>query len=68
VDWGAKKEVENHDLEPLGFSKVKGLTYGRGAFYVVEGDEPNPVQVLQFGEVKGTTRAAFLGGWPRSCP
>lgn len=68
VDWGEKQEVERHDLGPLGFSKVKGLTYGRGVFYVVEGDAPNPVQVLRFDEVKGTTRAAFLGGWPRSCP
>ncbi len=68
VDWNRKQEAESHDLEPIGFSKVKGLTYGRGVFYVVEGDAPNSVEVLKFGEVKGTTRAAFIGGWPRSCP
>lgn len=68
VDWSQKQELESHDLGPIGFSKVKGLTYGRGSLYVVEGDRPNPIHVLRFGEVKGTTRAAFLGGWPRSCP
>lgn len=68
LDWDTKQEVERHDLGPIGFTKVKGLTYGRGAFYVVEGEHPNPVQVLKFDEVKGMKRAAFLGGWPRSCP
>jgi hypothetical protein len=68
VDWAQKEERSVYDLQPLGFSKVKGLAYGRSSFFVVEGDAPNPVQVLRFGEVQGLTRATYLGGWPRSCP
>jgi hypothetical protein len=68
VDWRSRQELEVYDLAPLGFSKVKGLAYGRGSFFVVEGDRPNPIQVLRFAQVQGMTRAAFLGGWPYSCP
>ena len=68
VDWSRKEEVERHDLTPIGFSRVKGLALGRGELFVVEGDHPNPVQVLRNAQVQGVTRAAFLGGWPRSCP
>lgn len=68
VDWSRKEQLEVHDLRPLGFSKVKGLAFGRGELFVVEGDPPNPVYVLDYGQVKGATRATFMGGWPRSCP
>lgn len=68
VDWRLGKDLDHWDLHRFGFRKVKGLTYGRGAFYVVEGDHPNPIKVLKFGQVQGLTRAAFLGGWPNSCP
>jgi hypothetical protein len=68
VDWRTREEVEKYDLSGQGLNTAKGLAYGRGEFYVVEGDAPNPIYVLRFATSPNMSRAAFLGGWPRSCP
>ena len=68
VDWKTHQETARHDLSGIGLDMAKGLAFGRGEFFVVEGDHPNPIYVLNFGEAAGWGKARFLGGWPRSCP
>ncbi len=68
VDWKEREEVETYDLSGQGLNTAKGLAYGRGEFFVVEGDAPNPIYVLRFATSPTMGKAAFLGGWPRSCP
>lgn len=68
VDWETRQEVTRHDLTAIGLDFAKGLAFGRGEFFVVEGNHPNPIYVLKFGRASGWGKAAFLGGWPRSCP
>jgi hypothetical protein len=68
VDWKTRQETARHDLTSIGLNMAKGLAYGRSEFFVVEGNHPNPIYVLQLGKASGWGKATFLGGWPRSCP
>lgn len=69
VRWDTKQEMASWDLSEFGLENARGLAFGDGEFFVVEGNFPNPVYVLRFATPpSGLTRAAFLGGWPRSCP
>jgi hypothetical protein len=68
VDWKTREEIARHDLASIGLNMAKGLAFGRGEFFVVEGNHPNPIYVLKFGQASGWGKASFLGGWPRSCP
>ena len=65
VDWSSKAVVASHDLTPFGISRVKGLAYGAGEFFIVEGEDPNLIHVLRFGTPK--KRAWWRGGLPLSC-
>jgi len=68
VNWKEWKELQTWDMGTLGVEFPKGLTFGRAEFFLVEGEHPNPVHVLHFAQPPRTSRAAWLGGWPRSCP
>jgi hypothetical protein len=57
VDWSSKTVLVSHDVNPFGISKVKGLAFGAGEFFVVDGEDPNLIHVLRFG-----TRAK-IGWW-----
>jgi hypothetical protein len=60
VDWSSKEVVGSYDIAPFGISKAKGLTFGEGEFFVVDGDPPNLIHVLRFGRRAGT--AWWRGG------
>jgi hypothetical protein len=49
VDWKSRTLVKVYDVAPFGISKAKGLGFGAGEFFVVDGDYPNRIQVLRFG-------------------
>jgi hypothetical protein len=49
VDWNSKAVVKSYDVAPFGISKAKGLGFGAGEFFVVDGDFPNLIHVLRFG-------------------
>lgn len=68
VDWKEWKEVQTWDMGTLGVKFPKGLTFGRAEFFLVDGDPPNPIHVLRFEVPPKMSRAAWLGGWPNSCP
>ena len=62
VDWAAKEVVGSYDVEPFEISKPKGLGFGAGEFFVVDGDPPNLIHVLRFGR-RGRL-AWWRGGGP----
>ena len=62
VDWAAKEVVGSYDVTPFGISRPKGLAFGAGEFFVVDGSHPNPIHVLRFG-TRGR-RAWWRGGGP----
>ena len=62
VDWAAKEVVRSYDVTPFGISKPKGLAFGAGEFFVVDGDYPNLIHVLRFG-TRGRL-AWWRGGGP----
>jgi hypothetical protein len=49
VDWNSKSVVKSYDVAPFGISKAKGLGFGEGEFFLVDGDYPNLIHVLRFG-------------------
>jgi hypothetical protein len=49
IDWSSRTVVKVYDVAPFGISKAKGLGFGAGEFFVVDGDYPNLVHVLRFG-------------------
>ena len=66
VYWDSKAVIESYDIAPFGIGKAKGLAFGEGEFFVVDGDYPNLIHVLRFG-----TRAKISwwrgGGQSLSC-
>lgn len=49
VDWESRTEVKRYDVAPFGISKPRGLGFGAGEFFVVDGNHPNLIHVLRFG-------------------
>ena len=49
IHWNSKAVVKSYDVAPFGISKAKGLGFGAGEFFVVDGDFPNLIHVLRFG-------------------
>jgi hypothetical protein len=49
VDWNAKAVMESYDVAPFGISRAKGLGFGEGEFFVVDGSAPNLIHVLRLG-------------------
>jgi hypothetical protein len=68
VDWKEWKELQTWDTGGLGVQFPKGLAAGRAEFFLVEGNQPNPIYVLRFATPPRVSRAAWLGGWPNACP
>jgi hypothetical protein len=66
IDWGSKAVGVSYDVSPFGISKAKGLGFGGGELFVVDGNAPNLIHVLRFG-----TRARIAwwrgGGDSLSC-
>ena len=62
VDWAAKAVTGSYDVAPFGISTAKGLGFGAGEFFVVDGDHPNLIHVLRFG-TRGRL-AWWRGGGP----
>jgi hypothetical protein len=62
VDWEAKATMGSYDVAPFGITKAKGLGFGAGEFFVVDGNEPNLIHVLRFG-TRGR-KAWWRGGGP----
>jgi hypothetical protein len=65
IDWESKAALMTLDIAPFGISKAKGLGFGAGEFFVVEGDRPNPIHVLRFGAPAKTSW--WRGGEPHAC-
>jgi hypothetical protein len=57
VEWDSKAVVASYDVAPFEISEAKGLGFGAGEFFVVDGDAPNFIHVLRFGTRKK------LGWW-----
>ena len=57
VEWSSKAVSASHDVHPFGISKAKGLGFGAGEFFVVDGNDPNLIHVLRFG------RRAKIAWW-----
>jgi hypothetical protein len=62
IDWAAKEVVGSYDVEPFGIANAKGLAFGAGEFFVVDGNAPNLIHVLRFGTPG--RRAWWRGGGP----
>ena len=62
VDWSAKAVMESYDVLPFGISRAKGLGFGAGEFFVVDGNAPNLIHVLRLGTPG--RRAWWRGGGP----
>lgn len=62
VDWAAKEVTGSYDVAPFGITTAKGLGFGAGEFFVVDGDHPNLIHVLRFG-TRGRL-AWWRGGGP----
>jgi hypothetical protein len=62
VDWKTKRVTERFDVRPFGVSAAKGLAFGAGEFFVVDGNAPNLIHVLRFGAPG--RRAWWRGGGP----
>ncbi len=62
VDWEAKAVMESYDVAVFGISKAKGLGFGAGELFVVDGNAPNFIHVLRFG-TRGR-KAWWRGGGP----
>jgi hypothetical protein len=66
VHWSSKRVAASYGIAPFGISKAKGLGFGAGEFFVVDGDHPNLIHVLRFGTPK--KMAWWRGGGPsQSC-
>jgi hypothetical protein len=62
VDWESQAVVGSYDVAPFGISKTKGLAFGAGEFFVVDGNAPHYIHVLRFG-IRGR-KAWWRGGGP----
>ena len=62
VDWEASAVVGSYDVAGFGISKAKGLGFGVGEFFVVDGNAPNLIHVLRFGTPG--RKAWWRGGGP----
>jgi hypothetical protein len=62
VDWEARAMLETYDVAIFEISKAKGLGFGAGEFFVVDGNAPNYIHVLRFG-IRGR-KAWWRGGGP----
>jgi len=62
VDWSSKTVLESYDVLPFGIANAKGLAFGAGEFFVVDGNAPNLIHVLRFGTPG--RRAWWRGGGP----
>ena len=49
IDWSSRTAANVYAVAPFGISKAKGLGFGAGEFFVVDGDHPNLIHVLRFG-------------------
>jgi len=62
VDWNAKQVVGSYDVAPFEIAGPKGLAFGAGEFFLVDGNDPHLIHVLRFG-TRGR-RAWWRGGGP----
>ena len=62
VEWSTKTVMESYDVLPFGVSQAKGLGFGAGEFFVVDGNAPNLIHVLRLGTT--ANKPWWRGGGP----